>query len=215
MIPLRVAAVIGGCAALGIALARVVAELPPASSDLAARVASNIGQSGVTHPVTAVLLNFRAYDTLLEVAVLLVAALAARALPPEPAEPPGQPGARDVVLDALARVALPLAVLVAAHLLLVGASRSGGAFHAAAVLTGAGVLLRLAHVIPPAAVIAGRGTFAVLVAGLGVFLAVGVGAAALTGAFLGYPQPWAGTLILLIETALALSIAFALWALFP
>ncbi len=30
-------------------------------------------RSGVTHPVTAVLLNFRGYDTLLEVAVLLIA----------------------------------------------------------------------------------------------------------------------------------------------
>ena len=34
-----------------------------------------MAQSGVDHPVTAVLLNFRAWDTLLELAVLLLALL--------------------------------------------------------------------------------------------------------------------------------------------
>ena len=36
-------------------------------------VAANLATSGVSNPVTAVLLNFRAYDTLLELAVLLTA----------------------------------------------------------------------------------------------------------------------------------------------
>ncbi len=38
--------------------------------------------SGVEHPVTAVLLNFRGYDTLLEIAVLLLALLVMLAVSP-------------------------------------------------------------------------------------------------------------------------------------
>ena len=41
-----------------------------------APVAAHLAESGVTHPVTAVLLNYRGYDTLLEIAVLLLALLA-------------------------------------------------------------------------------------------------------------------------------------------
>ncbi|MFN2337821.1 MAG: hypothetical protein ABR544_02485, partial [Gammaproteobacteria bacterium] len=36
-------------------------------------VQEHLGTSGVSHPVTAVLLNFRAHDTLLEIGVLLLA----------------------------------------------------------------------------------------------------------------------------------------------
>ena len=43
--------------------------------DLPEAVAAHMAESGVEHPVTAVLLNFRGYDTLLEVAVLLLALL--------------------------------------------------------------------------------------------------------------------------------------------
>lgn len=214
MIRLDVAVVAGGCVALGIGLAALVVGLPPVAGDLAGLVAARVEDSGVTHPVTAVLLNFRAYDTLLEVAVLMIAALAARALPAEQAEQRDtQPGGP--VLEALARVALPLAILVAVHLLLVGASRPGGAFHAAAVLTGAGVLLRLAHELPAHAIAGERRASLLLVAGVAVFVAVGAGAAGVTGHFLGYPPAWAGELILLVESVLAVSIAFALWALFP
>lgn len=49
---------------------------------LAQEVTANLAESGVSNPVTAVLLNFRAYDTLLELAVLLAAALGILALGP-------------------------------------------------------------------------------------------------------------------------------------
>ena len=43
-------------------------------------ISDNLVASGVSNPVTAVLLNFRAYDTLLELAVLLTAVLGIFAL---------------------------------------------------------------------------------------------------------------------------------------
>ena len=63
-------------AVLGIA----VLSLPSESAGLSTAVADKLGQSGVKNPVTAVLLNFRGYDTLLELTVLLLALLGARAL---------------------------------------------------------------------------------------------------------------------------------------
>ena len=46
------------------------------TSELPQLLQENLSASGVEHPVTAVLLNFRSYDTLLEIAVLVIAAMA-------------------------------------------------------------------------------------------------------------------------------------------
>ena len=50
----------------------VAADPGPRLADIAH---ANVPTSGVSNPVTSVLLNFRAYDTLMELAVLLVALL--------------------------------------------------------------------------------------------------------------------------------------------
>ena len=54
-------------------LALAVLSLSQPALGLSAAVAERISESGVSHPVTAVLLNFRGYDTLLELVVLLLA----------------------------------------------------------------------------------------------------------------------------------------------
>ncbi|HSM22152.1 MAG TPA: hydrogen gas-evolving membrane-bound hydrogenase subunit E, partial [Rubrivivax sp.] len=60
-------------ASLAAALSFAMLALPVPRTRLAASVDAQLAASGVAHPVTAVLLNFRAYDTLLESIVLLVA----------------------------------------------------------------------------------------------------------------------------------------------
>ncbi|HBH35695.1 MAG TPA: hypothetical protein DDW45_04780, partial [Gammaproteobacteria bacterium] len=50
-------------------------SLPEQAVGLSEQVRVNMEMSGVQNPVTAVLLNFRGYDTLLEMAVLLAALL--------------------------------------------------------------------------------------------------------------------------------------------
>ena len=99
----------------------------------------NLATSGVSNPVTAVLLNFRAYDTLLELAVLLTAVLGIFALGP------ARPGYRSAgpVFDSLAHWLVPVLILTAGYLLWVGAHAPGGAFQAGAILAAAGVVLRL------------------------------------------------------------------------
>ena len=61
------------CAAFGLLLFHAMLELPASRVHLAELVNEKLADSGVNHPVTAVLLNFRGYDTMLEVAVLFVA----------------------------------------------------------------------------------------------------------------------------------------------
>jgi multisubunit Na+/H+ antiporter MnhB subunit len=57
-------------------------------------------ESGVDHPVTAVLLNFRSYDTLLEIAVLLLAVVVALALREAQPDRPEQMGLENPLLRA-------------------------------------------------------------------------------------------------------------------
>jgi multisubunit Na+/H+ antiporter MnhB subunit len=172
---------------------------------LAPALLAQVPASGVSNPVTAVLLNFRAYDTLLELAVLLTASLGVLALGPAPRgyRPAGP------VLAGLVQQLAPLLVLVAGYLLWAGAHAPGGAFQAGALLAAVGVLLHLggqAGAGLPAET-ARRG---LLAAGPALFLAVGLLPLALGQAFLTYPAGWAGALILAIEAAATLSIATAL-----
>jgi multisubunit Na+/H+ antiporter MnhB subunit len=179
------------------------------SAGLGAAVDARLDEAGVSHPVTAVLLNFRSYDTLLEVAVLLVAALAVLALQPGedlaavPVPPPAEP-----VLQTLVRVAVPVSVVVAGWLLVLGSTGPGGAFQAGAVLAGALVLLRLTGHRSPAP---GRSSLRLLLAaGTAVFLAVALGAAVLGAGLLDLDPAWAYEAVLLIEAALTVSIAVTL-----
>ncbi|HDP88772.1 MAG TPA: sodium:proton antiporter [Thioalkalivibrio sp.] len=198
------------CAVLALALAWAMWDLPPAPVALPAQVAGSLAISGVEHPVTAVLLNFRGYDTLLEVGVLLIALLGMLAAGATPERMTALPP--DPVLEGLARLLAPLMVLVAGYLLWAGAFRPGGAFQAAAVLAAAGVLLRLAGPVT-AWTRPGRVLRLALAAGFVVFLAVAVLGLA-QGAMLEYPRAWAGSLILAVEAGLTVSLGLTLAGLF-
>lgn len=202
------------CAGLAVVLVVVVLVLPDDEPGLAPAVAGNSERAAVEHPVTAVLLDFRAYDTLLEVAVLLVAALALLAVVRSDdvaarAPPPRQ----EAQLAWTARVALPVVVLVATYLLAVGTTAPGGAFQAGAVLAAGAVLLRLGgYGLAP--LLRGLPLRLLLVSGFAVFLGVGLGVAVVEGALLDYPEAWGGRLVQLAEAAIMLAVAAALAALF-
>ncbi|MCB1772421.1 MAG: DUF4040 domain-containing protein [Gammaproteobacteria bacterium] len=172
---------------------------------LAEGVAERLGESGVINPVTAVLLNFRAYDTLLELAVVFAAVLGVLSV--GPARPALEAGS--LVLTGLVRWLVPILVVVAGYLLWVGAHAPGGAFQAGAMLAAVAVLLRLggvAHAGLPGT----AATRWLLVLGIGVFVIVGLSVMFADRAFLQYPGDIAGVLILVIEIAATLSIATAL-----
>lgn len=203
---------IGGILLLGALAATLAAGiglalrlLPDRAAGLRPLVEANLPSSGVSNPVTAVLLNFRGYDTLLEIAVLVVAGATCWAhrgvTLPQPA-PEGH-------LRALLALLTPLLVLVAGYLLWRGSFAPGGAFQAGALLAGGGVLRLLVGDGPLVAGWRGR-SLAVL--GLAVFVMVGWLAPAVSGgvAFLTLPVAAAGGLIFAIEAACTLSVGYLL-----
>ncbi len=184
--------------------------ITPAFPGLGRLVDAGLASSGTDNPVTAVLLNFRGYDTLLEIAVLTIALVGVWALGPAPRIRDTEPSP---VLLGLNTILLPLAPLICAYLLWVGATRPGGAFQAGAVLTAAGVLFILSGRRPRTR-LPEAPTRWLVVLGLAVFLAVAFGVMGGGREFLEYPTGLSGALILLIEAACTLSIAVILAGLF-
>jgi multisubunit Na+/H+ antiporter MnhB subunit len=172
-------------------------------------------RSGVENPVTAVILNYRVYDTFLEIGVVFLVILAVFALQPEQAPPilTKEQGQSDPILRSYARGILPLMVLTAGYLLWAGAFRPGGAFQAGSILGGAGILLLLSR---PTLVLDLRSQM------LRIFLGAGVAAFGLLGllslfagrGFLAWPLPLAKYAILFAETAATLSIGLTLMGLY-
>jgi multisubunit Na+/H+ antiporter MnhB subunit len=193
------------------AFAWAVLALSPPAAGLAGAVADRIDESGVSHPVTAVLLNFRGYDTLLELAVLMLALVGVWSIGNARGCRQNEPGQ---LLLHLPRLLTPLMILTAGYLLWAGAHAPGGAFQAGSLLGALGILLCLTGRALPAWAQAWP-LRALAVLGVTVFTALGVGVAALPGgAPLAWPPALAKGLILGIELAAMLSIGAVLAALF-
>ncbi len=175
-------------------------------------VEARLPESGVTNPVTAVLLNFRAYDTLLEMAVLLIATAAVWCLgrsSQTPTLPPDDP-----LYLALLRPLVPLLCIVAGYLLWLGAFAPGGAFQAGAVLSGAFLSLLVAGLPRAPGQIDTLRLRATVAAALLVFVCIAAATALSATTLLQYPPGRAKDLILLIEAGLTLSVAFTFLVLF-
>jgi multisubunit Na+/H+ antiporter MnhB subunit len=196
--------------ALAGGLGYAVLSLPDQVVGLSDQVRINMETSGVRNPVTAVLLNFRAYDTLLEMGVLLVSLLGVWSLGSAAAHQKVDP---EPVLSFLVGGLVPMMILVSGYLLWAGANAPGGAFQAGSVLAASGILLLLSGKRLSCRLMGWPLRF-VLILGLGTFIVVGVTQLPASGMFLQYPSSLAGGLILFVEAAATLSIGVALAALF-
>lgn len=202
-------ALLAGALVAAIGLSALQVERSPAAAGVQAL--EQLPATGLANPVTGVLLAYRGLDTMLEMAVLLVALLGAWAVLGD-----ARPGRlhrvdrRTPLVGALLTSVAPLTLLVALHLLLAGTSAPGGAFQAGAVLTGCGVLLVLTGTLRPHAA-AGVATRLLVVAGLAAFALVGVAALLRGEAPMSLPGTWA---VYLIEVAMMLSIAATMTLLF-
>ncbi|MEC8860558.1 MAG: hydrogenase subunit MbhD domain-containing protein [Pseudomonadota bacterium] len=190
-----------------------VSIILPSPADITANnidspVAAAMPDSGVSHPVTAVLLNFRAWDTFLELLVLLFAITGLRQLFPIEKESL-EPARTWQLLVSWTRTLVPLLLLVGGYLLWRGSSGPGGAFQAGALLAAGCVMLRITGMLPPLhwSSFAVRGS---VCAGTLLFLCTAVLTHSLGAGWLDYPEAHAGTLILMIETLATLSIAIIL-----
>ena len=195
---------------LNAGLAYSVLSMPDTGSGLTPLVSMQLEHTGVKNPVTAVLLNYRGYDTLLEVFVLLLALLSVWSMGSSQQQPETSPGP---VLDNLMRLLAPLLILVAAYLLWVGADAPGGAFQAGSVLAAAGVLLLLSGWQLPTTLL-DRPLRMVLIAGPAVFITIAAATLLISGRLLQFAPERAGVLILIIETFATISIGVTLAALF-
>ncbi|MBS3778959.1 MAG: DUF4040 domain-containing protein [Desulfovermiculus sp.] len=99
-------------------------------------------QASFAYPVTAVLLDFRGYDTWLELGVLLAAVLGVMSLRSRPGLegdlPPGPP---EPVGSWIVNIILPFMILTGGYFLWLGSTGPGGAFQSGVILAAAGVLL--------------------------------------------------------------------------
>lgn len=200
--------------ALGACLVLCVLQLPSAPG-LSSLVHQNLHVSGVESAVTAVLLNFRSYDTMLEVGVLLLAVAGALSLHPGERESPaatesmGSGPEPSPMLQWFAPFMVPVAFVIAGYLWWAGSTIPGGAFQGGTVLGAALVLLLLSgssvSLRPEAAA-----TRLWLAGGLMLFLLAGITPLGTGAAVLQWPVMWSGPLIVLIEAGLTLSIGACL-----
>lgn len=201
-------------AAILAVLTRAVLALPDTAVGLAREMRSGAEAIHIKNVVTAVLLDFRGYDTLLEIAVLMLATVAVLSLREDPAALSRRiAGRAGPVLGALSRALAPIMVVVAGYLVWVGSSEPGGAFQGGAVLGAAGILLVLSGYAQPAW--AGQRIVRwILTVGLLAFIGVALYPILTGGALLQYPDDSRKALILFIEVLLTLSIGASLLSLF-
>lgn len=192
-----------GVALTTVALGAMRSAAPALTGDAATEA---LPDSVVAHPVTAVLLDFRTYDTMLEIVVLAVAALAAVSTLRDAVPTLSVPVDRRPVLTVAVAALTPVLVVLAAWLLVAGSDRPGGAFQSGAVVTGIVLLTVLTGTVRlPSA----RTTRLSVAAGSAVFLVVAL-ATALTTGWLTLENPWGGTAVVALEAVLAVSIGVCL-----
>jgi multisubunit Na+/H+ antiporter MnhB subunit len=201
------------CGLATIGLVVIVLLLPEPAPTLAPQAAANIAATGLGNPVTAVLMAYRAIDTLLETVVLLLALLGVWSLAPNQFWG-GLPGRRHQtdpqgVLTFAAQLLVPVGILIGIHIFWVGSVAPGGEFQGATILAAMWILAAMAGLVdsPPVSRLWLR---LMLVAGPAVFLAIGLIGFSSAGAFLGYPESHAKLLIVIIEVPVTMSIAATL-----
>lgn len=202
----RIALLLGTLGGFGGLLAWAVWKSMDALHVNAPNVQASLASSGVSHPTTAVLLNFRAFDTLFEVVVLVVAFITFLGLVPAAKhgmyfKPGGMP-------KFLVRTLTPFFLMGGVYLWLIGSKDPGGAFQAATLFAALILFHRLSGhklywITKPLFFRYG------VIFGLGFFFLAGT-VSLLWGEFFTYREDVAGYVILLVELFLTGSIALIL-----
>jgi multisubunit Na+/H+ antiporter MnhB subunit len=203
----------GLCVLVALALAAVVLLFPDQGPSLAPQSMQHLPETGLGNPVTAVLIAYRAFDTMLEKVVLVLAVVGVWSLAADRywCGAPGEARAErpEPTLAFLAQVLAPLGILVGVHIFWVGADEPGGAFQGGAILAAMWIIVMMARLTEAPSTRAFWLRLAI-VAGPVVFLIAGVAGAIFAGGFFAYPPGFAKPVILFIEAFMVLSIAVAL-----
>jgi multisubunit Na+/H+ antiporter MnhB subunit len=195
------------------ALAGVILALPDPGPTLAPEAGEKLAATGLGNPVTAVLIAWRSFDTMLEKIVLLLAVVGVWSVAPDrfwggaPA-PLGRANPQGALV-LLEQTLVPLGILVGVHIFWVGADAPGGAFQGGAILAAMWMIVMIARVSEPPAV-SSHWLRLALVAGPAVFLVAGLAGLGWAGNFFAYPDGFAKPIILFIEAFMLLTIAATL-----
>ena len=211
-LPLRIVAAVF-CAMISLGLVAIILTPPDVIVTLAPAAMANLPPSGLGNPVAGVLFVYRAFDTLLEKVVLLLALLGVWSLTPDRLWG-GVPGPQvdaqpDGVLAFLAQLLPPLGIVVAVYMTWTGADHPGGAFQGGTVLAAMWILVIIAGLRQAPAIDQRLVRFLVVV-GPAIFLGIGLAGFALADGFLSYPAGYAKPLIIVVEVVLTLSIGVTL-----
>ena len=203
----------GLCLLVAAALAGVVLRLPDEGPTLAPQSMQSLPETGLGNPVTAVLIAFRSFDTMLEKVVLVLAVIGVWSLGADRywGGAPGEARAErpEPTLAFFAQVLAPVGILVGVHVFWAGADEPGGAFQGGAILAAMWMIVMMARLTEAPQANASWLRVA-LVAGPFVFLAAGVAGAVVAGGYFAYPPGLAKPLILFIETFMTFTIAVTL-----
>ena len=205
-------AVAVGCAAISAGLGLAVLSFASPAPTLAPAAAEARGATGLGNPVTAVLLAYRALDTLLEKIVVLLALIGVWSLAPDgvwDGAPEVKPAIVPGPLTYLARILPPFGIVIGVYMFWVGADAPGGTFQAGTVLAAMWLLVMMAGLKPPPDTSRPLLVLA-LTGGPALFLAIAFLGSIFAEGFLAYPEGLAKPLIVAIEAALTLSVAAAL-----
>lgn len=197
------------CGIVTLGLGAVVLAFPRPAPSLAREAVASLDATGLGNPVTAVLLAYRAIDTLLEKIVLILALIGVWSLSADSTWGGAsqlRPARVPEPLVFLARALPPFGVLIAVYQVWVGADLPGGTFQAGTILAAMWLLVMLAG-LRPAPRTQATALRWMLAGGPALFLLVGFMGVAVAQGFLSYPQAIAKPLIVGIEAALTLSIA--------
>ncbi|WP_296707448.1 hydrogenase subunit MbhD domain-containing protein [Rhodoblastus sp.] len=200
------------------ALVAIILILPDPAPSLApqAAAAADGPGAGLGNPITAVLISYRSFDTMLEKVVLILAVLGVWSVGADKAwgAAPAPLGRRNPygATVFLAQMLAPVGAVIGVHIFWVGADAPGGAFQGGALLAAMWMIAMMARITEPPRVDA-RWLRLALVAGPAVFLIAGLAGPLMAGSFFAFPHAFAKPIILFIEAFMLLSIAVALPAL--
>src|SRR3984957_5557029 len=137
------------CILVALALAAVVLLFADQGPSLAPQAMRHLPEIGLGNPVTAVLIAYRAFDTMLEKVVLVLAVVGVWSLAADRywGGAPGEARSErpEPTLAFLAQVLAPLGVLVGIHVFWVGADAPGGAFQGGAILAAMWIIVMMAR----------------------------------------------------------------------
>lgn len=201
------------CLVIAAALAAGVITMADPGPTLAPDAARHLAETGLGNPVTAVLMTWRAFDTMLEKVVLILAVIGVWSLAADRAWG-GVAGPQPLAhqqgpLAFFAQLLPPVGIVVAIHIVWVGANDPGGAFQGGALLAAMAMIVMMARLggAPP---VDRRWLRVALISGPAMFLLIGAMGFFVAAGFLAYPDGIAKPLILFIEAFMVLSIAATL-----